>query len=125
MSIWYLKMFGDLKLKNLITWIVKLFDTKNVELKLKFGSDNWLSFLIKLVALTLQKRIELKKVNSVQKLNHQNILYFALYKAAILLKSTMVCLPLLWILNLITNLPNWLRFPPLENNILIDTSTNK
>jgi hypothetical protein len=47
MSIAYLKKFGDLKLKTSITWIVYLFDLilyKNVELKLKFGLDNWIGF---------------------------------------------------------------------------------
>ncbi len=47
MSIRYLKKFGDLKLKCSITWIVQLFDLiwyKNVELKLKVGSNNTISF---------------------------------------------------------------------------------
>ncbi len=59
-----MKNFSDLKLKNLFTWIVQLFDLilfKNVELKLNFGSDNWISFLIRLFELTLWKRIEFEK----------------------------------------------------------------
>ncbi len=65
MSIRYSKKIGDLILKNSIAWTVHLFnliciDTKNVELKLKFSSNNWIGFLIQLFELNLQK-IELKK----------------------------------------------------------------
>ncbi len=42
-SLWYLKKLGDLKLKILIPWIVQLYD---VQLKLKFCSDDWIHFLI-------------------------------------------------------------------------------
>jgi len=55
-TIWFLKMFGDLKLKKLITRTVTLFDWiwyKNVALKLKFGLLNWICFLILLHELTL------------------------------------------------------------------------
>ncbi len=55
MSIRYLKTFGDLKLKYLISWIVQLFNLiwyKKIELKLKIGLDNWLSILIWLFELT-------------------------------------------------------------------------
>ncbi len=37
------------------------FDANNIELKFKFCSDNWISFLIQLFVLTFYKRIELKK----------------------------------------------------------------
>ncbi len=64
MWIRYLKQFSDLKLKNSFTWIFNIwFDLmqKNAELKLKFSSDNWISFLILLFELTYKKIIELNK----------------------------------------------------------------
>ncbi len=47
MPIQNLEKFGDLKYKNLIIWMVQLFDLiwyKNVELKLMSGFNNWKSF---------------------------------------------------------------------------------
>ncbi len=64
MSIWTLKNFAYLHFKISIIIKVKLFDLlwyKNVELILKFRSNNWISFLIWLIELILLKIIEFKK----------------------------------------------------------------
>ncbi len=69
--------FSDLKFKNLIIWIVQLFDLiqKNIELKFKFSSDNWICFY-SVIWIDFKKELSGKKFNSVQKLNYWNILYW-------------------------------------------------
>ncbi len=61
MSVRYLKMFGDLKLKNSITWIVQLYNLiwyQNYELKLKFILHNWISFLVAWIECVKKNWIE-------------------------------------------------------------------
>jgi len=82
MSIQNLKKFGDLKFKNSVielynylTW----YDTNNVEFKLKFGLDNWISFFNLVIWIDVIKMNWIEKnVHLAQKLNYQNILYFTL-----------------------------------------------
>ncbi len=72
MSMWNLKKVGKLKFKKLIIWIAQLFDLlwyKNVELKWKFGADNWISFFNSIILIDFEKWIELKKINLSQKLS--------------------------------------------------------
>ncbi len=61
LSRWHLKKFGDLKFNF---WIVQLFEMmwyKIVQLKLKFGSDNWISFFYLVIWIDLEKNNSIEK----------------------------------------------------------------
>jgi hypothetical protein len=78
-----LKMFGNLKFKNSNSSIVQLFDLmwlNNAEFKLKFGANNWISFEFGYLNWFYKKLIELKKVNTAQKLHYWNILSEAIFQ---------------------------------------------
>ncbi len=73
MWICYLKTFNNFKLKNSINYLhysSVWFDTKNVELKLKFSLENFISFLNLVILIESVKENWIDKRSKTQLLKH-------------------------------------------------------